>query len=587
MLERRNFGGNIAYDDLREWLAMAERLGEVRTVKGANCEEDIGLAAEAVLRAENGPCVVFEDIPGCAKGTRLLMNMFAGTRRNMTLGFPDHLTKWELSDAYREAYLQEQRIIPHEIVDDGPVLENVMMGDDVDVTKFPAPKWHEKDGGRYIGTGTYTITRDPEENWLNAGAYRAQVHDKKTVGMVMAAGHHGRIHRDKAFKRGEPLPAAMVLGGDPIAFFFGGLEAPYGVFELDLVGGLRGRPVKMVRGKVTGLPFPANAEIVLEGYVPPDRTHAEGPFGEWTGHYAGGVREIPVLDIKAIYHRNDPIVLGVPPMGGGPDEMARYRAVMRSATIKQNVHECRRSRRAAGLVPRGRRRAHAARGLDHAALSRPRGAGRACRRPMRRVRLCVEIHRGGRRRRRRHQSRSPAVGDAHPHRSQGIDPVHHRLVGFERRPGAAAGAPRGRQHDPLGGADQRLQAVALARQVSRRPMRRARRCRARRARSSAGCWMGMAASDRTPLLSSPPDVGQLRGDPSTARSAATVPARAQASSIRSAAPWAAARAEPIAQHIPLHQGPLFRGDDSGVCRWISCIQPSLGQRLFPIRCAEK
>jgi len=266
MVEKSNFAGNIAYDDLREWLAMAERLGEVRMVQGANCDEDIGLAAEAVLRAEHGPCVVFEDIPGCPKGFRLLLNVFAGTRRNMTLGFPDHLTKWELSDAYR-----------------------------------------------------------------------AQVHDKKTVGIVMAAGHHGRIHRDKSFKRGEPLPVVMILGGDPLAFFFGGLEAPYGVFELDLVGGLRGRPVKMVRGKVTGLPFPANAEIVLEGYVPPDRLHAEGPFGEWTGHYAGGVRQIPVLDIKAIYYRNDPIVLGVPPMGAGPDEMARYRAVMRSATIKQNV----------------------------------------------------------------------------------------------------------------------------------------------------------------------------------------------------------------------------------------------------------
>jgi 4-hydroxy-3-polyprenylbenzoate decarboxylase len=337
MIKQSNFAGNIAYDDLREWLAMAERLGEVRTVKGANCEEDIGLAAEAVLRAEHGPCVVFEDIPECRKGFRLLLNMFAGTRRNMTLGFPDHLTKWELSDAYREAYLKEQRIVPHVMVDDGPVLENIMMGDDVDVTLFPAPKWHEKDGGRYIGTGTYSITRDPEENWLNAGAYRAQVHDQKTVGIVMAAGHHGRIHRDKSFKRGEPLPVVMVVGGDPLAFFFGGLEAPYGVFELDLVGGLRGRPVEMVRGKVTGLPFPANAEIVLEGYVPPDRTHPEGPFGEWTGHYAGGVRPIPVLEIKAIYYRNDPIVLGVPPMGAGPDEMARYRAVMRSATIKQNM----------------------------------------------------------------------------------------------------------------------------------------------------------------------------------------------------------------------------------------------------------
>src|SRR3979490_3449122 len=131
MVTQRNFAGNIAYDDLREWLAMAERLGEVRTVKGANCEEDIGLAAEAVLRAENGPCVVFEDIPGCAKGTRLLMNMFAGTRKNMTLGFPDHLTKWELSDAYREAYLMEAHINSTEVVKNSPVFENVMTGDDV------------------------------------------------------------------------------------------------------------------------------------------------------------------------------------------------------------------------------------------------------------------------------------------------------------------------------------------------------------------------------------------------------------------------------------------------------------------------
>jgi len=75
---------------------------------------------------------------------------------------------------------------------------------------------------------------------------------------VQAKGHHGWIHREKYFKRGEKMPIAMVLGGDPIAFFYGGVEAPYGVFELDIVGGMRGRPTKMVRGKVTGLPFPAN-----------------------------------------------------------------------------------------------------------------------------------------------------------------------------------------------------------------------------------------------------------------------------------------------------------------------------------------
>ncbi len=327
----------IAYDDLRGWLSQAERLGEVRTVQGADWREDIGLAAEAILRAENGPCVVFEDIKDTPKGYRLLLNMFAGKRRNMTLGFPDHLTKWELSDGYRDAFLTKPSIIPHDIVETGPILENVLTGGAVDVTRFPSPIWHEKDGGRYIGTGTYSITRDPEEGWLNAGAYRAQVFDRTTVGILMAPGHHGAIHCDKYFKRGEPMPVVMVVGGDPLAFFFGGLEAPYGTFEFDMIGGLRGRPEKMVRGKATGLPIPAGAEIALEGFVHPGRTIVEGPFGEWTGHYAGGAKPCTVLDIKTIYHRNDPILLGVPPMGAGPDEMARYRAVMRSATIKQNM----------------------------------------------------------------------------------------------------------------------------------------------------------------------------------------------------------------------------------------------------------
>jgi hypothetical protein len=85
---RSNFSPSIAYDDLREWLALAEGLGEVPTVRGTGWQEAIGLAAEAVLRAGNGRCVVFEDIPGCAKGFRLLLKVFAGARRNMTFGVP-------------------------------------------------------------------------------------------------------------------------------------------------------------------------------------------------------------------------------------------------------------------------------------------------------------------------------------------------------------------------------------------------------------------------------------------------------------------------------------------------------------------
>ena len=204
-------------------------------------------------------------------------------------------------------------------------------------TKFPAPIWHEKDGGRYIGTGTYSITRDPEENWLNAGAYRAQVHDKKTVGIIMAAGHHGRIHRDKYFARGEAMPVVMVLGGDPLAFFYGGMEAPYGVFELDIVGGLRGRPVKMVRGKVTGLPFPANAEIVLEGYVTPDKRHMEGPFGEWTGHYAGGATWRRCSTSRRSITATIRSCWACRRWARGRTRWRAIARVLRSATIKQNM----------------------------------------------------------------------------------------------------------------------------------------------------------------------------------------------------------------------------------------------------------
>jgi UbiD family decarboxylase len=111
---------------------------------------------------------------------------------------------------------------------------------------------------------------------------------------------------------------------------------PYGICELDIAGGLRGKAVKVVRGKFTGLPIPANAEMVLEGFVQPGKRKLEGPFGEWTGYYGSDIREEPVLDIKAIYHRNNPIIVGCPPQRP-PEEQARYRAVTRSALIRKNI----------------------------------------------------------------------------------------------------------------------------------------------------------------------------------------------------------------------------------------------------------
>ncbi len=327
----------LRFSDLREWMREAESLGELRTVLGASWQEELGLAADVVVPADDGPAVLFDEVPGCPKGFRVLINVFAGKRRNMTLGFPDHLTKQELSQAFFEHYLRKERRIAPRLVDDGPVFENILTGDEIDITKFPVPKWHLHDGGRYIGTGCFSVTMDPDERWVNAGCYRAMIQDRKSVSLLMVPGKHGHIHREKYFSRGERMPIALVVGSDPLFFFVAGTEHPYGVCEFDIVGGMRGKPVELVRGKVTGLPFPANAEIVLEGYLDRENRRREGPFGEWTGYYAGGASPQPVLDIQAVYHRNDPIILGVPPLGGGSDEMARYRAVMRSAMLKQEL----------------------------------------------------------------------------------------------------------------------------------------------------------------------------------------------------------------------------------------------------------
>jgi 4-hydroxy-3-polyprenylbenzoate decarboxylase len=326
----------ISYRDLREWLDEAEELGEVEVVKGANWQEEIGMAAELVLHSDAAPCVVFEDIPDTLPGSRVLTNFFGGKRKAMTLGFPTDLSKLQLSEAARLHFLADLPQIPRRYVDTGPILENVITGDDVDVTRLPTPLWHEEDGGRYIGTGSFNITRDPDDGWVNCGTYRVMIHNEKQLGFYISPGKHGRIMRDKYEAAGERMPVVIVVGGDPLSFLMGCSEVPYGMCELDIVGGIRGEAVDVVKGQVTGLPIPANAEIAIEGFVEPGNLRAEGPFGEWTGYYASDVRDEPVLDIKAIYHRNDPIILGCPPLRP-PDEICRYRAIMRSALLREEI----------------------------------------------------------------------------------------------------------------------------------------------------------------------------------------------------------------------------------------------------------
>jgi 4-hydroxy-3-polyprenylbenzoate decarboxylase len=323
---------------LREWIEAARKLGEIREVAGLSWQQDIGMVAEMALHDDSAPCFIFEDVPGSIKGSRVLVNFFGGRRKNMTLGFPSDLSKIELSDGFRRHFMTGLKRIPPKFVKDGPIFDNVMKGDDIDVTLFPTPLWHEPDGGRYIGTGSFDITRDPDEGWVNCGTYRVMIHDAKSVGLYISPGKHGRIMRDKYMARNEPMPVAIVIGGDPMTYLMACSELPYGISEFELVGGIRGEPVEVIKGPMTGLPIPANAEIVIEGFIEPGNLRVEGPFGEWTGYYASDVRPEPVLDIKAIYYRNNPIILGCPPQRP-PDEIARYRAVVRSGLLRENIEK--------------------------------------------------------------------------------------------------------------------------------------------------------------------------------------------------------------------------------------------------------
>src|SRR5260221_11128870 len=266
---RSNLEPPLCYDDLRQWLEEARKLGEVKELSGLTWQQDIGMVASAAAHDDGAPCFVFEEVPGTIKGSRVLVNFFGGKRKNMTLGFATDLSKIDLSEGFRTNFIGPMRRIAPKYVDDGPIFENVMTGDDVDVTAFPAPKWHAADGGRYIRTGTFNVTRDPDEGWVNCGTYRVMIHDAKTAGFYISPGKHGRQMRDKYKARGESMPVAVVCGGDPMTFLMACSEVPFGVSEYEIVGGGRGKPVEDIEAPVTRRPIPGAPGPVIERFVMP------------------------------------------------------------------------------------------------------------------------------------------------------------------------------------------------------------------------------------------------------------------------------------------------------------------------------
>jgi 4-hydroxy-3-polyprenylbenzoate decarboxylase len=305
----------VVWNDFRAFVAEIERRGDMRVVEGADCDLEIGTLTELMCERQ-GPMLLFDRINGYPAGYRIAAKPYVTVARSaIALGMPEDATPFEKFQHWRER-MRGYRPIPAAEVSSGPVLENVLEGDDADLTRFPIPRWHEKDGGPYVGTGVSIITQDPTENWLNVGTYRSQLHDGQTTGIDIAPYHHGNLHLRKWWAQGKNAPIAMAIGTDPYLFWASTEGLPWGTNEYECAGYLRGEPLAVVRGPRTGLPLPANAELVIEGEAPPPdvEQRVEGPFGEFTGYYAGGEKMRPVMRVKAIYHRTNPILHGDPPL---------------------------------------------------------------------------------------------------------------------------------------------------------------------------------------------------------------------------------------------------------------------------------
>ncbi len=327
--------------DLRAWMARIESLGELQHVSGAHWNQEIGAISEINYRRKPSAALLFDDIVGYPRGYRVLTGSLSNSRRMaLTLGLDPTLDTAGLVQALRGKPREWELAAPQfepTVVKSGPILENVVQARDVDLTRFPAPFWHEHDGGRYIGTGVAIVTSDPDTERINVGAYRVMIQeDGRSCTVNAEAGKQGRAQYERWFAKSGKAPVIASFGHDPLLLMVAGTEVPNTISEYAYAGAMVGQKLEVVRGEVTGLPMPAGAEIVVEGWLRPDRMMVEGPFGEWTGYYSGSLRPVPLIDIERVYYRNDPIILGAPP-GKPPNDYSYMRALLKSAMIQDEL----------------------------------------------------------------------------------------------------------------------------------------------------------------------------------------------------------------------------------------------------------
>ncbi len=326
--------------DLREWLDLVEADGGLKRITApVSAKEELSALTLMVAQDENSAALLFENISGKVEtgdyaGAKVLSNMLGASKRRFALavGLDPNLTSNELILAMRER--GARRIPPVNVAPEtAPVNEIILTGDEIDLTKLPAPRFWPRDGGDYIGTGDITFTRSPDTGRINVGCYRQMLQGPRHVGMYCSPGKHGLLDREAWWARGEPCEVVAAYGIDPVSFMVAAQSYSADTPELDIIGGLTGVPMELTKGVAVSLPIPARAEIVIEGIVRQGDVAMEGPLGEFTGYYGRPESPQPVIEVKALHMRRKPILTAALMATYPACEIGAYYAIMRSAAI--------------------------------------------------------------------------------------------------------------------------------------------------------------------------------------------------------------------------------------------------------------
>jgi 4-hydroxy-3-polyprenylbenzoate decarboxylase len=325
----------VRWNDLRDWIGLVEKAGLLKRIRASVAlEEELSAITFMATRSEDAAALLFENLDGAAPGMSVLANMLgaSASRYAIAMGLDENLSTREMIAATRR--IMRRRIAPRIVAKSAATVnENVLTGAAIDVTRFPAPKFWPGDGGRYVGTGDITLTRDPVTRRINVGCYRQMVQSRDRVSLYCSPGKHGRLDREAWWQRGESCEVVAAYGVDPVLFMVSAQVFGAGESEFDTAGGIMGRGIELTPAEFVDLPIPAHCEIAIEGVLHPGEFLSEGPLGEFTGYYGGTPGPQPVIEIKAVHHRRDPILTAALMATYPSCEIGAYYAIMRSARI--------------------------------------------------------------------------------------------------------------------------------------------------------------------------------------------------------------------------------------------------------------